>query len=79
MQNEKIIDKIKATLEKVRPMLQSHDGDVEFIDFNEKNGVVKVKLQGHCVGCPMAQMTLKQGIEEELKNAIPEVKIVESI
>ncbi len=60
-------------------MLQRDGGDVKFIDFDEKTGVVKVQLQGHCVGCPMSQITLKQGIEEELKNTVPEVKEVISV
>ena len=73
-----IQDKIKNALEKVRPMLNSHGGDVEFIDFDEKDGVVKVRLQGHCAGCPMSQMTLQQGIEETLKQEIKELKKVEA-
>ncbi len=79
MQNKDIINKIKSTLEKVRPMLQSHGGDVEFVSFDEEKGVAAVKMQGQCVGCPMAQMTLKQGIEEELKKEVAEVKAVEAV
>jgi len=76
MDKKNIIDKINIALNKIRPMLQQDGGDVELVDFEEKSGVVKVRLQGHCVGCPMAQMTLKQGIEDELKQAVPEVKKV---
>jgi len=71
-----IEDNIKKALEKVRPSLQADGGDVQFVDWDEKKGIVKVQLMGMCVGCPMAQITLKQGIEEEIKKEVPEVKEV---
>ena len=67
---------VEAALNKIRPMLQADGGDVELIDV--KDGVVTVRLQGACKGCPMSQMTLKNGIEKMLKKEIPEVKSVES-
>lgn len=79
MSNETIVSKIKEELEKVRPSLQMDGGDVHFVNFNEETGEVKVELMGHCAHCPMSQMTLKMGIEEELKKAIPEVKQVNAI
>lgn len=54
-------------------------GDVELVDVDEGNGIVKVHLRGACHGCPMAQMTLQVGIENELKNKIPEVKKVVAV
>lgn len=69
-------DKIKKQLEEVRPALQSHGGDVEFVDFDEKTGTVSVRLVGVCSGCPMAEQTLHHGIEEVLKEKIPEIKNV---
>ncbi|MCU0679036.1 MAG: NifU family protein, partial [Planctomycetes bacterium] len=60
---EATADRIKKALERVRPGLLMDGGDVEFVSWNQKSGAVKVRLTGHCVGCPMAQMTLKQGIE----------------
>ena len=63
------------TIDKIRPMLQADGGDVEFVDFVD--GVVKVRLKGACAGCPMSQMTIKNGIERLLKQEIPEVKLVE--
>ena len=72
-------DKIKKALGKIRPSLQADGGDVKFVSWNEKLGVVKVQLQGMCTGCPMAQITLKQGIEAEIKKQIPEVKTVENV
>ncbi len=70
-------DKIREVLEKIRPNLQKDGGDVEFV--SEADGIVKVRLQGACAGCPMSQMTLKNGIERLLKTEIPEVKLVESV
>lgn len=72
-------DEIIKELNLIRPALQAHNGDVEFIDFNKKNGVLKVKLTGACNGCPMAIVTLKQGIETHLKNKFKEIKKIESI
>lgn len=70
---------IIALIQKVRPALQADGGDVEFVSFDEKTGIVKVKLQGHCAGCPMASMTIKNGIEAFLKENIPQVTAVEKI
>lgn len=67
-------EKIEAALNKIRPALIADGGNVELVDVVD--GVVKVKLTGHCAGCPMSQMTLKNGIERMLKQEIPEVKQV---
>lgn len=69
--------KIQKVIDKVRPLLQQDGGDVEFVDFVD--GVVKVRLIGACSGCPMSQITLKEGIEKLLKKEIPEIKLVENI
>ncbi len=71
-------EKVEAALDKIRPQLQADGGGVELVDVDD-NGIVRVKLTGACGGCPMAQMTLKQGIERVLKMQVPEVKSVESI
>jgi Fe-S cluster biogenesis protein NfuA len=71
-------EKVEGALDKVRPALQADGGDVELIDVDE-DGVVKLKLQGACAGCPMSQMTLKMGIEKVLKQNVPEVDRVESV
>ena len=70
-------EKVIQALEKVRPMLQADGGDVEFVNY--ENGVVKVKLTGACGGCPFAQMTLTNGIEKTLKEAIPEIEKVMAV
>ncbi len=70
-------DKVQASIDKIRPMLQADGGDVELIDVVD--GIVKVRLQGACAGCPMSQMTLKNGIEQQIKADVPEVKSVENV
>jgi Fe-S cluster biogenesis protein NfuA len=70
-------EKVQAAIEKIRPMLQADGGDVELIDV--KDGIVQVRLQGACSGCPMSQMTLKNGIERMIKQEVPEIKSVESV
>ena len=69
-------EKVEAALQKVRPMLQADGGDVELVDVQD--GIVTVRLKGACGGCPMSQMTLKNGIERILKEEVPEVVSVES-
>lgn len=71
-----IEQKINKTLDKIRPSLQMDGGDVDFVKFDEKKGILEVELVGHCAHCPMSQITLKQGIEVEIKKAVPEVKEV---
>ena len=68
-------EQVKTALENVRPSLQADGGDVEFVSLSE-DGIVSVKLTGACGSCPMAQMTLKMGIENYLKKEIPEVNSV---
>ena len=70
-------EKIEAVLEQIRPALQADGGDVELIDVND--GVVSVRLKGACGCCPMSTITLKMGIEQALKEKVPEVKEVVSV
>lgn len=71
-------EQIEQALERIRPALQRDGGDIELIDV-EENGIVRVRLTGACHGCPMSQMTLKQGVERIVKQLVPEVKAVESV
>jgi Fe-S cluster biogenesis protein NfuA len=71
-------DKVLKALESIRPGLQADGGDVEFVRI-DSNSVVFVRLTGACGGCPMAQITLKQGIERILKMQVPEVSAVEAV
>jgi Fe-S cluster biogenesis protein NfuA len=70
-------EKVAQLIEQVRPSLQADGGDVELVDVVD--GVVQVRLKGHCAGCPMSTMTVKNGIERFLKQQIPEVKSVEQV
>ena len=69
--NEEVITKINEVLNKIRPYLQNDGGDVQFKRF--ENGVVYVSLVGACSNCPMAAMTLQDGVESALVSEIPEV------
>ena len=68
---------VEAVLEQIRPALQADGGDVELIDVAD--GIVSVRLQGACGGCPMASMTLKNGIERILRDKLPDVKEVVAV
>ena len=70
-------EKVEAVLDKVRPSLIRDGGNVELIEVND--GKVKVKLTGSCAGCPFSTMTLKMGIEQTLKQEIPEIQEVVAI
>jgi len=71
-------DKIKAGLEQIRPFLQRDGGDIEFVEYTDDN-IVKVRLQGHCAGCPGARMTIKGVVEKILTESYPEIKGVEAV
>ena len=71
LNEEEIVEKTKKVIEKIRPYLQNDGGDVEFRRY--ENGVAYVKLVGACSNCPMAQMTLQDGIENALISEIPEI------
>ena len=68
-------ENVQVVLDQIRPSLQADGGDVGLVDIMD-DGTIKVELQGHCRGCPYSQMTLKNGIEQLLKEKIPEVKEV---
>ncbi len=71
-------ERVEKVLGKVRPFLQRDGGDVELVEVTD-DGVVKVRLKGACSGCPGATMTLKNAIEDTLKQEVPEVKSVEQV
>ena len=71
-------DQVKEALSLVRPYLQADGGDVEFVSLSE-DGVGSVRLQGACGSCPVALMTLKNGIEAQLKESYPDIKKVISV
>lgn len=71
--------KVEESIQKIRPSLQFDGGDVELVDVDEKEGIVKVRLSGACGGCPMSQMTLVYGVEKAIKQDVPQVKKVIAI
>ncbi len=71
-EKEKLLDKVRVTLDKVRPYLQSDGGDIELIDITD-DFIVKVKLTGACSGCPFSMQTLKAGVEQALIKEVPEI------
>lgn len=71
-------ERVAKAIEAVRPSLQADGGDIKLVEVKE-DGTVLVELQGACCGCPMSQVTLKQGVESFLKKEVPEVKTVESV
>ncbi len=73
---ENLKDDVEFALERIRQGLRVDGGDVQLVDIVD--GIVKVKLQGHCAGCPFSQMTLKNFIEKELMKNVAGVKGVES-
>lgn len=74
----KMEEKIKAGLDTIRPILQRDGGDIEFVEYTDDN-IVRVRLRGHCEGCPGATMTLKGIVERVLKESYPEIKGVETV
>jgi Fe-S cluster biogenesis protein NfuA len=70
-------EQVQSALDDIRPARQADGGDVELVDVVD--GIVKVRLTGACGGCPMSQMTLKEGIETYVRKKIPEIVSVESV
>lgn len=72
-------EKIENVLDSIRPALRSDGGDVEFIDFDEEDGIVQLRLMGACGSCPVSTLTLKQGIERRIIMAVPEVRGIHAL
>ncbi|TVP77964.1 MAG: NifU family protein [Gemmatimonadales bacterium] len=69
-------EQIQDVLEQIRPALHADGGDVEFLGFDESEGIVHLRLLGACESCPISMMTLKEGIEKRIQNSLPEVNEV---
>lgn len=72
-------ERVEKALDNIRPALQADGGDIRLVDVDEAKGIVKVQLQGACVGCPSSQITLAMGVERAIKEEVPEVKEVISV
>jgi Fe-S cluster biogenesis protein NfuA len=70
--------KVRNVIEQIRPYLQADGGDISFVELTTDN-VVNVELQGSCGSCPFSRMTLKNGVEDAMRKALPEIKSVEAI
>jgi Fe-S cluster biogenesis protein NfuA len=70
--------KVRNVIEQIRPYLQADGGDISFVELTGEN-VVNVELHGACGSCPFSRMTLKNGVEDAMRKAIPEIKSVEAI
>ena len=78
IQNLELENKVRNVLDQIRPYLQADGGDVQFVGLTEDN-VVNVEMQGSCGSCPFSRMTLKNGIEEAVRKALPEITSVEAV
>lgn len=76
--NPELEIKVKNVIDQIRPYLQADGGDINFVELTNEN-VVNVELQGACGSCPFSRMTLKNGVEEAMRKALPEIRSVEAI
>ena len=72
LEKEKLLKKVKQTLDRVRPYLQSDGGDIDLVDVTD-DFIVQVRLSGACQGCPFSMQTLKAGVEQALVREVPEI------
>jgi Fe-S cluster biogenesis protein NfuA len=73
-------EKIQQIIEeKIRPYLEADGGGIEFVDYDEASGEVRVRLKGACAGCPGARITLSMGVEAALKEELPQIKRVVAV
>jgi Fe-S cluster biogenesis protein NfuA len=77
--SEDLMSRIERTIDTLRPYIASHRGSVEVIDFDPADGVLLVRMGGHCNGCAASTVTLKHGLEQRLRQMVPEVRHVEAV
>jgi Fe-S cluster biogenesis protein NfuA len=73
-----LMKKVEDALQVIRPFLEADGGDVKMLEITEDK-VVVLELLGACGACPMSTMTLKAGVEEAIKRAVPEIKAVTAV
>jgi Fe-S cluster biogenesis protein NfuA len=73
-----IEERVSIVIDRIRPSVQNDGGDIELVEVTPK-GVARIRMHGACVGCPSSNMTLRLGIEQNLKTYIPEITAVEAI
>tara|TARA_R110002050_G_scaffold94765_2_gene197224 strand:+ start:80012 stop:80257 length:246 start_codon:yes stop_codon:yes gene_type:complete len=79
MTAEEVRLNVEKALDEIRPFLQSDGGDISLLSIEDNNTLVKVQLQGACVGCTVNQMTLKSGVEMTIKKYVPQIEQVINI
>jgi Fe-S cluster biogenesis protein NfuA len=79
MTSEEIKNNVQKALDEIRPFLQSDGGDIKLVGIENDNTLVKVQLEGACVGCSVNQMTLKSGVEMTIKKYVPQIEKVISV
>ena len=67
--------KLQDKINQIREMLKMDGGDLEVVEYDGKKNILSVRLKGMCTHCPMAEMTVKQGIEGVLKKDFPKIKV----
>jgi Fe-S cluster biogenesis protein NfuA len=75
--SDSVEKRVEAALDEIKPQIQADGGDIDLVAI--ENGIVKVRLRGSCVGCPMSALTLKQGVERIIKSKVPEIESVEAV
>jgi Fe-S cluster biogenesis protein NfuA len=68
-----LLSRVEVALDTIRPYLEADGGNVKLLDISE-DMIVKLEMLGNCGSCPMSAMTLKAGVEEAIKKAVPEIK-----
>ncbi|MEL6328781.1 MAG: NifU family protein [Planctomycetota bacterium] len=77
-ESSSVLERVTNVIERIRPAVQADGGDLELLGVSDE-GVVRVRLHGACVGCPSSSLTLKMGIERNLRDHVPEVSGVEAV
>jgi Fe-S cluster biogenesis protein NfuA len=75
---EEITNRVESALDSIRPYLEADGGNVRVLELNDDN-ILKLEFVGACGSCPMSTMTFKAGVEEAIKRAVPEIKIIEVV
>lgn len=74
-----VSERVEEILDSIRPAIRADGGDIEYVGFDEIDGVVRIRMVGACYACPMSMLTLKAGIEQRLRMQVPEVRSVETV
>ncbi|MGB3617756.1 MAG: NifU family protein [Catalinimonas sp.] len=78
MTQELLIDRVESALDNIRPYLKADGGNVRVLEVTD-GGVARVELLGSCGSCPMSAMTLRAGVEDAVRSAVPEIVAVEAV